>query len=148
MERDHPGWIVLSRELAGDLVDLAEAEIEATREEIARVWRGAWVAAALVGVAVGLGFWVLALLAYALVAVLERWLAPWGAALVVAGGFLLLALALAAAAWRLARRLENPLDIALRHLREHLEWWRREVSLGAPGPEARPDAGERRRRAP
>jgi hypothetical protein len=147
MEGERPGWIVLSRELASDLLELADAEIEATRDEISRVWRRAWTVAALVGLAACLAFWLVALFAYTLVAVAQRWLSPWAAGLAVAGAFLVAIVALLAAAWLRARRLESPLDILVRHLREHLDWWRREVALSPPPPLA-PTGTEGRGRAP
>jgi len=135
-ESEHPGWIVLSRELASDLLELADAEIEAAREEVSRVWRGAWAIAVLVALAACLLFWLVALLAYTLVALAGRWLPAWGAGLAVAGAFLAVALVLLGLAWARARRLENPIDIFVRRLREHLDWWRREVGASAPGPKA------------
>lgn len=132
--RSHPGWIVLSRELAGDLLELADAEIGATREEIGRIWRRAGIViACLIGI-VCLAFWLIALLAYVLVALLAPKLGWWGAGLVVAGLLVLGIVIFGAIAWWHARRFENPIDIALRRLRDHLAWWKSELAAEQGGP--------------
>ena len=133
------GFVVLTRELLADLLELLDAEVEAARDEVASVWRGSWAIPLCFSLALFLLFWVVALLGYALVALLSRWLPPWGAGLVVAGGFLLLAGAAAAVGVARLKRLRNPYDIFVRRLREHLAWWRSEVQLrrrepGAPQP--------------
>lgn len=135
MKRPGQSWIVLSRELVADFLDLLDAELEAARQELGRSWRGAGWIAAFFGVAVALAFWVVALLAYALVAVLSLWLPAWGAGLSVAGLFLLTAAVLVALAWWRFKRLQNPIDVAVRRLRDHIDWWRREVSLHPPDSE-------------
>lgn len=135
MSDERQGWIVLSRELVADLLDLADAEIAAARREVAVTWRRAWLIAALFGVAVALVFWVVSLVAYTLVEVVSLWWPPWAAGLTVTLLFLAAAAVLAVLARLRLRRLANPLDVAVRRLREHIEWWRREV-------EVRPDGGE------
>lgn len=137
-ERSHPGWIVLSRELAGDLLELVDAEIGATREEVGRVWKRVGIVIACVVAIVCLAFWLVALLAYVLVALLAPKLGWWGAGLVVAGLLVMGIAAFGAIAWWHARRFENPLDIALRRMRDHLGWWRTELS----GEERRFDESE------
>lgn len=141
MSRPDPGWIVLTRELAADLLELVDAEVAAGREELSASWRGAVKILAFGGAAVALLFWVVALLAYALVALASRWLPGWGAGLAVAGLFVVVAAVLGALGWRRAARLKNPIDVVIRRLREHLGWWRTEVTLhpalGEPEGEAR-----------
>ncbi len=126
---DQQSWVVLSRELVADVLELADAELEVVREEIGVVAMRLAKAAVLLGAALALSFWVVALVGYVLVAVLSQWLPAWGAGLIVAGFFLLLIAALAAIAIVQIKRLESPVDIVFRHLREHLDWWRREVTL-------------------
>jgi Putative Actinobacterial Holin-X, holin superfamily III len=144
MSRTDPGWIVLTRELAADLLELVDAEVAAGREELSASWRGAAAIVAFFAAAVALLFWVVALLAYALVALASRWLPGWGAGLAVAGLFVAVAALLGALGWRRAARLENPIDVVVRRLRDHLRWWRTEVtlhpSLAAPGAEPRQGA--------
>jgi Putative Actinobacterial Holin-X, holin superfamily III len=141
VSRTDPGWIVLTRELAADLLELVDAEVAAGREELSASWRGALKIVAFFAAAVALLFWVVALLAYALVALASRWLPGWGAGLAVAGLFVAVAAGLGALGWRRATRLENPVDVVIRRLRDHLGWWRTEVTLhpalGEPGGEAR-----------
>lgn len=132
MKRPGPSWIILSRELVADLLELLDAELEAARQELGKSWRGAGWIAALSGAAVALAFWVVAVLAYALVAVFSLWLPAWGAGLSVAGLFLVAAAVLAALAWWRVKRLRNPIDVAVRRLRDHIDWWRREVSIHPP----------------
>ncbi len=129
MAEERPGWIFLSRELAADLLELADAEVDAARQELGAVGRRAARAAVLVVAALCLVFWLVALVAYVLVAVVALWLPPWGAGLVVAGLFALAAVILVALAVAQVKRIENPVDILVRRLREHLAWWRREVRL-------------------
>jgi hypothetical protein len=134
------GWLVLTRELLADVVDLLDAEVEAAREEVATVWRGAWAIPVLFSAALFLLFWIIALLGYAAVALLSRWLPAWGAALTVAGAFLLLALVATALGVAKLKRLKNPYDIFVRRAREHVSWWRTEVSLRPAAKPADPAA--------
>lgn len=155
MAGEHPGWIYLSRELAADLLELADAEIDGVRQELGALGRRA-VRAVLLGVAaVCLAFWIIALIAYTLVAVASLWLPLWGAGLAVTGLFILLAALLGWMAVAQVKKLDNPIDVVVRRLREHLAWWRREVRLRpepssegprpAPAPAGAPvPTGERR----
>lgn len=129
MRDDPKGWIYLSRELAGDLLELADAELEVTRQEVGVVGRRLTKVAVLLVAVICLLFWLVALVGYTLVAVASIWLPPWGAGLAVGGLFLLVASGLAAWAWSQIRKLESPIDIVVRRLREHLDWWRREARL-------------------
>jgi putative superfamily III holin-X len=129
MSRDGQNWVVLSRELLADVLELADAELEVVRDEIGAVGRRAARALLLIGAALALAFWLVALLGFVLVAALSLWLPPWGAGLVVAGVFLLLAAILLAIAISRLKRIESPVEIFFRHLRGHLDWWRREVRL-------------------
>jgi Zn-dependent protease with chaperone function len=148
MADERAGWVFLSRELAADLLELADAEVDAARRELGAVGRRA-VKAALLGVAaLCLVFWLVALLAYVLVAVVALWLPPWGAGLVVAGLFALLTAILVGLALAQVKRIDNPVDIVVRRLREHLAWWRREVRLRpAAGPQPAGAAPVEERRA-
>lgn len=130
--REGKGWVVMTRELVADLLDLFDAEIEAARQEVGTIWRRAWMVPVLFSTALFLLFWILALVAYALVALLSKWLPAWGAALSVAGGLLLVAGVCVAIGVARVKRLENPYDIFVRRLRDHLDWWRREMALSRP----------------
>jgi len=142
MSRERAGWIVLSRELVADLLDLLDAEIGAARQELAVSWRRAGLIVAFFAGALALAFWVVALVAYTLVEVVSLWWPPWAAALTVTALFLLLAAVLVLLArWRI-RRLANPLDVAVRRLREHIDWWRREVTVTVRPVSARPGGAE------
>lgn len=139
MRDDSKGWIYLSRELAGDLLELAEAELEVTRQEVGVVGRRLAKVTVLLIAVVCLLFWIVALVGYTLVAVASIWLPPWGAGLAVGGLFLLIALGLGAWAWSQIQKLESPIDIVIHRVREHLDWWRREVRLR---PASRPSASK------
>ncbi len=136
MRDDGKGWIYLSRELAGDLLELADAELEVTRQEVGAVGRRLGKVVVLLIAVLCLVFWLVALLGYTLIAVASLWLPPWGAGLAVGGFFLLLALGLGLWAWSQIKKLENPVDIVIRRLREHLDWWRREARLHPSPPAA------------
>jgi len=142
---EEEGWIVLSRELTADLLDLADAEIGEAREEIGAVLRRAGGAVALIGGAFVLLFWVLAMVAYTLVAILSVWLPAWAAGLIVTTFFLLVAAALAGIGYLRLKKLENPFDIIMRRSQEHIAWWRNQVSLhpeGTRGRDGRKAAGK------
>lgn len=142
------GWIYLSRELIADLLDLADAEVAEARVEVGEVARRAVQAVVLLLAAFALLFWVVALFGYTLIAVAALWLPAWGAGLVVAGFFLLLALGAALWAKAQLKRLENPIDILIRRLRAHLDWWRREVTLKRELPPGTPEPRAEGRTAP
>jgi hypothetical protein len=125
--REGKGWVVMTRELVADLLDLFDAEIEAARQEVGTIWRRAWTVPVLFVTALFLLFWILALVTYALVALLSQWLPAWGAALSVAGGLLLVAAVCVAVGVARVKRLENPYDVFVRRLRDHLAWWRGEL---------------------
>lgn len=136
MSDERTGWIFLSRELAADLLELADAEIDAARQEMGTVGRRAGKAALFLLAALCIVFWLVALLAYVLVAVADLWLPAWGAGLAVAGLFALLAAVFVWIAVAQVKKLDNPVDILVRRLREHLAWWRREVRLRPALPQA------------
>lgn len=127
------GWIYLSRELVADILDLAEAEIGAARTEVWAALRKSFLGLALVGASLALLFWVLAMTAYTLVVVVAIWLPPWAAALVVTGFFLVLALVVGFFGVRRFKKVENPINIVLRRLRNHIAWWRTQVSMHESG---------------
>lgn len=148
MSNEKPAWITLSRELLVDLVDLLQAEVDDARRELSATGKRALWVAAFFGLALFVLFWVLALGAYVLVEVAGLWLDPWAAALVVTGLYSLVAAVLAAIGVSRARRLSNPIDVVLRRLHEHLEWWREEVALH-PAAELPPgEEGDEQRRTP
>ncbi|HEX4955486.1 MAG TPA: phage holin family protein [Thermoanaerobaculia bacterium] len=134
MKNDGKGIFVLSRELAADLLELADAEIEAAREEVRATWRRSWLVPVMAIVALFFLFWTIALFAYFLITLFALKLPTWGAALAVFGLFLVLAAVCGGIAAAKAKQLENPYDVFVRRLRAHLDWWRSEISLRAPAP--------------
>lgn len=137
-------WIVLSRQLLEDLIDLYDAELAALRVEVTETGRRLLKILALAGAAFFTLFWILALVAYSLVEVVALWLPRWGAALAVTGIFVLLAAILGLIGWLYARRLTNPIDSVFDRLRDHLAFWRTEVALYGDGRGAGdgPEAGD------
>lgn len=137
--------IYLSRELAGDVLSLLDAEVVAARGELAAGGKRAGKALALFGAAASILIWLPAILGYVLVRTLAQWMPDWAAGLVVLLFFVLVAGVLATIGWLWLRRVENPLDTITRRLREHLRWWREEVrvpaALGGSGDGAADDAG-------
>lgn len=122
------GWIVLSRELIADVLDLLGAEIEDAQQELGGAFQGLAKAAALLVGALMLAFWVVALVAATLIVVLSIWLPPWASALIVT---IVVLLTTGLLAWLGLRKLgaqPNPVEIVMRRVRNHLAWWRDEAS--------------------
>lgn len=141
MSRDHRGWIVLSRELLTDLLDLLEAEVKEAGDELGRSWKRIGRIALLAGTALFLLFWLLGLGVAVLVLLAVEWLSPWGAGLAVFGLLALVVAVLGGLAYFMAKRLANPLEVVIRRLRDHLDWWRSEVAQGREEPTSEPPSG-------
>lgn len=125
---------------------LGEAFFEVLRAELAlllqswKVWGRSWLIVALLAAAVlGLLFWLLGLLAVAVVHgfMVGLGLQLWQSALLTAGLLLLLIAAAAIAGYVLARRFENPAAAARHRLDDHRTWLRERVLLESPTPPRR-----------
>ena len=122
------GWIVLSRELIADVLDLLGAEIEDAQQELGGALQGIAKAAALLVGALMMAFWVVALLAATLIVVLSVWLPPWAATLIVTVLVLLVTALLGWLGYRKLIAQPNPVEIVMRRVSNHLAWWRDEAS--------------------
>ena len=122
-------WIYLSRELLGDLLDVMDAEVAAARSDLGISGRFAGKAAVFFAIAASILIWLPAILGYVMVRVLAQWLPDWGAGLIVFAFFLVVAGILGLIGWSKMKRIENPIDTVTRRTREHLGWWRSEVSM-------------------
>ena len=117
------GWIDLFRSLGESLVEVIRAEVAALQDDLKRSGQHLGVALGLLGAAVLLSFWVLGLLVFLVITVLDIWLPLWASALIVFAVFLV---AMGVLAWLGVRRLklvENPVDSFKRHIDDHLDWW-------------------------
>src|SRR5215210_412561 len=117
------GWIDLFRSLGDALVEVVRAEVAALQDDLKRSGQHLGVALGLLGAAVLLSFWVLGLLVFLVITVLDIWLPLWAAALIV---FVVFLAAMGVLAWLGIRRLkqvENPVDSFKRHIDDHLDWW-------------------------
>lgn len=117
------GWIDLFRSLGESLLEVLRAEMKALQDDLTRSGRHLGIALALLGGAAAFLFWIVGLLVFFLVALLDVWLPLWGAALVVLALFVLVAASLGAVALRQARKAENPIETVRRHMDGHLDWW-------------------------
>jgi hypothetical protein len=117
------GWIDLFRSLGESLVEVVRAEVGALQDDLKRSGRHYGVALGLFGAAVLLLFWILGLLVFFMVALLNIWLQLWFAALIVLVLFALVASILVVLGIRHFKKAENPVDSVKRHVDDHLDWW-------------------------
>jgi uncharacterized membrane-anchored protein len=120
-------WIDLFRGLGQSYLDLLAAEWAEIKRQLALSGkRLAW-SAAFFGAAAAIGFWLVALVLFVLVAVLHVWLPWWGAALIVTAVALLAVAVLGWLGLRKIQRVENPAAVVGRRYEDHLDWWDRRL---------------------
>jgi len=117
------GWIDLFRSLGESLLEVLRAELSALKEDFTRSGRSLGLALALFGGAAALGFWIVGLLIFVLVALLSIWLQTWAAALIVLAVFAIVAGVLVKLGLRHLREVENPVESVQRRVDDHLAWW-------------------------
>lgn len=125
-------WIDLFRSLGEALLEVVRAELQALQGDLSRSGRHFGVALALFGGAAVLGFWIVGLILFVLIAVLDVWLPLWAAALIVLGIFLLAAAILGGLGLRRFRKVENPIANVQRRVDDHLDWWQRLLAQPEP----------------
>jgi hypothetical protein len=125
-------WIDLFRSLGEALLEVVRAELEALQGDFSRSGRHLGVALALFGGAAVLGFWIVGLILFVLITLLNVWLPLWGAALIVLGIFVLAAAILAWLGLRRFRQVENPITNVQRRVDDHLDWWQRLLAQPEP----------------
>ena len=117
----------LLRSISTDTVTLVRKEVELARLEIVEAITARLKAAGAIAAAGMLGLFVLAFLALAAASGLDRVLPSWASRLIVAGGFLLLAVgAIAFAARRFKQPPLTPAETK-RTLEEDVEWARQQL---------------------
>lgn len=128
-------WQGELRQMTSALGDVARAEVDVLKEDVAQWGRRFGIAIALFLVAFMTVFWLVALLIYSAVRGAESLfgLGPAQAALAIAGAVLLLILLLALIGYLLLRGVSSPLVAARKRYEDHRRWWRQEV-LGEPEP--------------
>jgi hypothetical protein len=120
-------WIDLFRGLGQSYLDLLAAEWAEIKRQLALSGkRLAW-SAAFFGAAAAIGFWLVALMLFLLVAVLHVWLPWWGAALIVTAVALLAVAALGWLGLRKVQQVESPAAVVGRRYEDHLDWWDRRL---------------------
>jgi len=117
------GWIDLFRSLGESLLEVLRAEAATLQDDLQRSGRHFGVALAFFGGAVVLLFWMVGLLLFALIALLNIWLQLWAAALIVLALFVAGIAILASLGMRRLRQVENPMETVRRRVDEHLDWW-------------------------
>ena len=117
------GWIDLFRSLGESLIEVVRAETSALQADLKTSGRHMGLALAFFGAAVLLSFWVLGLLVFLLVTLIDIWLPLAAAAGIVFGIFLVAMLILGWLGWHRYLLAENPVDSVKRHVDDHLDWW-------------------------
>lgn len=117
------GWIDLFRSLGESLLEVLRAEAATLQDDLQRSGRHFGVALAFFGAAVVLLFWMVGLLLFTLIALLNIWLQLWAAALIVLLLFVAGIAILASLGMRRLRQVENPMETVRRRVDEHLDWW-------------------------
>jgi putative superfamily III holin-X len=117
------GWIDLFRSLGESLLEVLRAEVATLQDDLQRSGRHFGVALAFFGGAVVLLFWMIGLLLFTLIALLNIWLQLWAAALIVLGLFVVAIAILGWLGMRRLRQVENPMQTVRRRVDEHLDWW-------------------------
>lgn len=111
------------RSLGEALLEVWRAELDTLQEDFGRSGRYLGVALAFLGAAAVLGFWIVGLLLFALVALLHVWLPWWGASLIVLALFVLAAAVLVNLGVKRLKKVESPVTAVRRRVDNHLDWW-------------------------
>ena len=117
------GWIDLFRSLGESLLEVLRAEVATLQDDLQRSGRHFGVALAFFGGAVVLLFWMVGLLLFTLIALLNVWLQLWAAALIVLALFVAAIAILGMLGKRRLQQVENPMETVRRRVDEHLDWW-------------------------
>jgi hypothetical protein len=117
------GWIDLFRSLGESLLEVLRAEVATLQDDLQRSGRHFGVALAFFGAAAVLLFWMVGLLLFALIALLNIWLQLWAAALIVLALFVAAIAILGILGKRRLQQVENPMETVRRRVDEHLDWW-------------------------
>jgi len=124
MRKRQDSWLEAFRALGRELLEVVRAEWGVLSEEWKRSFRNLLISVGLFFFAACCLLVLVALVVYAAVQLLGRWLPVWGAALVVAAAVVLVIALAAGAGYLIFRRgFENPLTTARRRLADHLDWW-------------------------
>jgi Flp pilus assembly protein TadB len=115
-------WIDTFRSLGDALLTVLKAELATLQEDLKGSGRHLMAALGLLGAALVIFFWLIALLIALLVAVLCIWLQVWAATLVVLLLFVGCAGLLVWLGIRRLRQIENPVETVRRHVDDHLDW--------------------------
>lgn len=117
------GWIDLFRSLGESLIEVVRAETTALQADLKTSGRHMGLALAFFGAAALLSFWVLGLLVFLLVTLIDIWLPLSAAAGIVFVIFFVAMLILGWLGYRRYLLVENPVDSVKRHVDDHLDWW-------------------------
>lgn len=120
-------WIDLFGSLGQAYLDLLAAEWAEIKRQLALSGKRLLWSAAFFGAAAAIGFWLVALVLFLLVAVLHVWLPWWGAALIVTAVALLVVAVLGWLGLRKIQKVENPAAVVGRRYEDHLDWWDRRL---------------------
>lgn len=111
------------RSLGEALLQVWRAELDTLQQDFQRSGRYLGMALAFLGAAAALGFWIVGLLLFALVALLHIWLPLWGASLIVLALFVLAAAILANLGVKRLKNVESPVTTVRRRVDNHMDWW-------------------------
>lgn len=122
-------WLATIRALGESFLDVLQAEWVAFKGDLQESGRLLSRGVKLIVVILFLAFWLIGLLLFALVSFLAQTLGLWVAALIVAGGLLLVTLILGLWTRATLRRVRGPGDTAKTHMREHVDWIKGELAM-------------------
>ena len=111
------------RSLGEALLEVWRAELDTLQQDFQRSSRYLGMALAFLGAAAVLGFWIVGLLLFALVALLHIWLPWWASSLIVLVLFMLAAAVLANLGVKRLKNVESPVATVRRRVDSHLDWW-------------------------
>lgn len=122
-------WRDLFASLGESLIDVAEAEVMALKQDLRQTGRRFSAALAIAVAAAFLAFWAVGATGFVAFQVLVLWLPGWGAALIVLGVLLAGALILGMVARQRLLDLEAPMDTVRRRIDNHKEWWQSQLPV-------------------
>jgi len=126
------GWGAKIRDVGDAFLGVIRAEVAALFDDLGRSGRALVGALVWVAVAAAIAFWSVGLLVYVAVELLALVLPRWGAAAIVLGVFVLVAVVLVLLAKKRLTSIEPPNATLRRRMEENRRWWNERVAPEEP----------------